>query len=189
MEELLKGALDEGEKILWKGQPESFETLDKTHRSGYIRKCVITAVITAAILIAYIAAATSNGAGIKWGVIVIILVCAAYACLSPILTANQLRKQIMYVITDKRMMIIRGSVTSCAYDKIGIAAMRKDSDGHSCLICGADGIKLKPTKWRGDTVTGARSDVQTGECSSLVMYAVPEADKVREILKPYLTLN
>lgn len=38
MLEIIKEELREGEKILWSGSPESFETLDSTNKSHIIKK-------------------------------------------------------------------------------------------------------------------------------------------------------
>lgn len=189
MEEILKPVLDGGEKILWSGRPESFETLDKTHKSSFIKRCVIIAVTTAVLCALYFFAIERTGAELKAGLIALILALAVYAALSPILHASQLRKKIQYAATDKRLFVIKDEPKDIPYSQVSIASMKTDEDGHSTLLCGPSAVKSSPVKWRGDAATGIRTDNDSGLCDSLVMYAVTEPDKLREALKPYLTLN
>ena len=70
MEELLKESLREDEKLLWSGRPEAFETLDKTHKSPFIRSGIITAVVTIALCVAYVILAKANDVPLKPAVLV-----------------------------------------------------------------------------------------------------------------------
>ena len=51
MEEQLREHLMDGERLLWSGSPESFETLDKTNKTSIIVGFVIKALITLGILL------------------------------------------------------------------------------------------------------------------------------------------
>lgn len=189
MEESLKSIMDDGEQLLWRSRPEPFETLDKTHKKSVIVKSIITAVVTVAIITAYIIAAVRSSADMKVGLIVIILVIGGYMIASPFLHARKLRKKAEYAITTRQLVLITDDAKGTPYDKIGVAAIRTDDDGHSSLLCGEDAIKAPAVRWRGYSMSGAHTNVDTGRCDALVFYAIPEAERVREILKPYLTLN
>lgn len=189
MEEILKPILEEDEKLLWSGRPESFETLDKTHKSNFIKRCVITAAVTAVLLALYFIAIGRTGAEVKAGLVVIVLLMAAYSVVSPLLHASQLRKKVQYAVTDKRLVIIKDEPKAMPYSQIGIAAIKTDADGHSSLLCGPSAVKSADIRWRGDTAAGIRTDTDSGLCDALVMYAVPEPEKLRAVLRPYLTLN
>jgi len=54
MEQEIKEYLKKGEKLLWSGSPEGFETLDATNKTALIRKAVITCVTTFAVCAFYI---------------------------------------------------------------------------------------------------------------------------------------
>lgn len=188
MEDKLNYALEDGEELLWEGRPEEFDTLDKTHKSGIIKGAIIKVIVGAAILIGYFAVAGRNGAGVKGGLVAIIILIAAYAVASPFIHANTLRRKIGYAITNKRLFVVKDDVKSVAFDQIKAAAIKTDDDGHVTLLCGEDAVKGKQTRWRSDASLGIRMDADNSECSSAVWYAIPDAQKVEPILRQYLPL-
>lgn len=188
MEELLKESLREDEKLLWSGRPEAFETLDKTHKSPFIRSGSITAVVTIVLCVAYVILAKSKGAPLKPSVLVVMAACGVFIILHGLFDASKIRKRAAYVITDKRLLILTDSARAVEYSSINVAKLDRDEDGHTSLLCGKDAIKMKPWKRRGAVLSGAITDDDTGMCQRFVMYALPDADKIKEILKPYLPL-
>lgn len=188
MEELLKESLSEEETLLWSGRPEPFETLDKTHKKPFIRSAIITALITLAICAAYVILIIIENTQLKPGVLVVVAACGVFLILRSLLDASKIRKQVQYAITDKRLIVLADSAKSVEYSAVSAAKLDKDGDGHVSLLCGEDAIKAKPWKRRALVLTGAVTNDTTGVCESFVMYALPETDKVKEILKPYLSL-
>ena len=188
MEELLKESLREEEKLLWSGSPEPFETLDKTHKTPFIRNGIITGLITIAICVAYVILANIEDVPLKPGVLVIVAACGIFIIVRALLDASKIRKRVQYAITDKRLIVLTDSAKSVEYSAVSAAKLDKDGDGHASLLCGEDAIKAKPWKRRALVLTGAVTNDTTGVCESFVMYALPETDKVKEILKPYLSL-
>lgn len=186
MEETLKKELREDEKLLWWGRPEEFTFLDRTYKSTFIRKLVISFGIVAALIVAYAVAA---GADFKLGIAVVLL---ALGCIGPgnmLTDASKLRKNVTYAVTDRRLIQVLDGAKSVEYAAVGRVQLRTDSDGHTSLLCGADGEKAKETKWRELAVVGARMDAETGRCGSFVMYAVPDADKLKSILSRFVTVE
>lgn len=188
MEELLKESLREEEKLLWSGRPEAFETLDKTHKTPFIRKGIITALVTIALCVAYVVLAKIEEAPLKPAVLVVIAACGAFIIARDLLDASKIRKRAFYAITDKRLLVLTDTAKSVEYSAINAAKLDKDEDGHVSLLCGNDGIKAKPWKRREAVLTGSCTDDSTGLCERFVLYAIPDADKVKEILKPFLPL-
>ena len=188
MEEILKSKLEEGEEILWIGCPESFETMDKTHKKFLtIRSCVHAAIGLALILVLIITAKRA-GAAPKPLLLGIVAIFCAYIIAAPFLDANTIRKKVQYAVTNKRMIVYRDELSSAYYADIEEGAFRTDEDGHVSFLCGPDALKLASTKWRGAAVTPCRKDNETGKCASFVLYAIPEAEKVKAIVAEYLTL-
>ena len=105
-----------------------------------------------------------------------------------LLDASKIRKRALYAITDKRLLILTDSAKSVEYSAISAAKLDRDEDGHTSLLCGEDAIKAKPWKRRAAMLSGAITDDNTGMCERFVMYALPDADKVKETLKPFLPL-
>lgn len=182
MDVMLKSYLEKDEKILWDGGPEAFATLDRTHRQPFMKKLLITLITTAVLLGLYI-----FGLGHAEPLIIaVVVVIALYICASTHMNAMQLKKA-RYLITDRRIIVMNNDFTSAHYADIPMAFFRKDADGHTSLICGEYAAQLKPHKWRGFSAVGARYDDKV--CDSLILYALPDPAKVKEILSPYLTVN
>ena len=188
MEELLKESLREEEKLLWSGRPEAFETLDKTHKIPFIRKGIITAIVTIAICAGYVILAGAQDAPLKPGVLAVVAACGVFLIVRGLLDASKIRKRMQYAITDKRLIILTDSDKSVEYSAISAAKLDRDEDGHVSLLCGEDAIKAKPWKRRVMALAGTVTNDTTGMCESFAFYAIPDADKVKEILKPYLPL-
>ena len=59
MNERIKDYLGHEEKVLWNGQAEDFQAMDKTHKNYYIRRGIIVAIISVAVIAAYFISAIS----------------------------------------------------------------------------------------------------------------------------------
>ena len=188
MEDMLSSVLEAGEEVLWRGKPETFETLDKTNKPAIVKSEIIKLVISVALIIAYIVAAGSNGAGIKPGIIIIILAVMAYALASPFLHANTLRRKVEYVITNQRLITIKDEAKGVEFDKIKTAEIKTDADGHTTLLCGPASVKTESDKWRTDATLGLRLDNDTLDCNGLTWNAIPNAKEAEDLLKKYLPL-
>ena len=189
MEDMLSSVLETGEEVLWRGKPEAFESLDKTHKSAIIKGEIIKLVVSIAVIIAYIVAVNGNGAGIKPAIIVIILAIMAYALASPFLHINTLRRKVEYVITNQRLITIKDEAKGVEFDKIKVAEIKTDADGHTTLLCGPSSVKSDATKWRTDATLGVRLDTETLDCDGLTWYAIPNAKEAEVILKKYLPIK
>lgn len=188
MDELLKSALKDDEKLLWSGKPESFETLDKTNKPAFTKKAVISAVaaILLSIVYTFLVAKSNN---FKIGVVIVIFAIALFVPLAVLLDANKLKKSILYAVTDQRLITVADSAKGVEYSAIKTAAFKTDADGHTSLLCGADALELPPDKWRAQAVTGVCLDDSAEVCERYAMYALPNAEKLKEILAPYLSLK
>lgn len=184
MDEMLSAYLEENEQILWDSHPEPFTTLDRTHKDPFIKKVWITLITTAVLLALYI--------GVIGGhdplIIAVTVIIAAYICISTHMNAWQLKKA-RYLITDRRIIVMNNDITFAHYDEIPMAFFRKDADGHTSLVCGEYAIELAPHKWRSYSAAGVRFIPNSKVCDNLILYAIPDPDKVKEVLKPYLTVN
>lgn len=188
MENILNEGLVEGEKLLWSSRPEPFETLDKTHKKHFINKIIISAIVTIALCVAYVLYANYCKAGVKSGVIIILIGCGIFAVVRDLMDASKLKKGVMYAITDKRLILVTDSAKGVEYSCINEVRIGVDEDGHASLLCGDRAVKTKPYGWRESVLAGVCLDVDTGVCESFAMYAIPDADKVAAILKNYLPL-
>ena len=184
MDEMLSAYLEQDEKILWDSHPEAFETLDKTHKQAFTKKLLITVITTAVLLALYI-----FGLGHAEPLIVAVtVIIAAYICVSTHMNAWQLKKA-RYLITDRRIIVMNNDITFAHYDEIPVAFLRQDADGHTSLVCGEYAAQLPARKWRSYSAVGVRFEPNSKICDNLILYAIPDPAKVKEILKPYLTVN
>ena len=188
MEDMLSSVLEAGEEVLWRGKPEAFETLDKTHKPVIVKGEIIKTVVSLALIIAYIVTVNNSGAGVKPAIVVIILAVMAYALASPFLHANTLRRKVEYVITNQRLFTIKDDAKGVEFDKIKTAEIKTDADGHTTLLCGPASVKTESDKWRTNATLGLRLDNDTLDCDGLTWYAIPNAKEAEALLKKYLPL-
>ena len=184
MDDILATVLHKDEKILWEGKAEPFVTLDRTHKQAYLKKAVITLAVSLTLAVLYFMVVAEINPVIPAAILLV----AGYICLKPILDARKLRRA-RYLITTERLVLITDEVVNAVYSDIPVATVRKDADGHSSLLCGRRAIAIPPEQRRNYAVTGAIFDMDTKICDSLIFYAISDAEKVKEILRPYLTVN
>lgn len=188
MEERIKDNLVQGEEILWSSRPAAFQPMDKTHKSYYIRRSIIVAVVSVAILSAYFYSAIATSAGIKWGVVAVLLAVALYSLVSPVLDINRLRK-CSYVLTNENLFLVTPSdVRSVKLSSIPTARLAKDEDGLSSLLCGPLADKLPAFKRRVATLSGALVDQDSSMCDRFVLYGISDTDSLKKAATGYLTI-
>ena len=179
MEEMLKEALRSDEKLLWSGRPERFETLDKTHKSSFYRKIVWSVAICAAVLALYIIMALKNGADIKPVVIIVVVACGVLGPMSFFSDASKLRKNVLYAVTDKRLILVREAVRDMDFGRIKSASLRR----------GERALKAKPDKWRAASLQAQGSgDGEDELCENFAFYALPESPELDAILSRHLPI-
>ena len=180
MDEELKDALEQDEKLLWEGRPESFVTLDKTNKQAFTTKAIITVLVCIALILSYYAATAAND-NFKIGVAAVIAGFGMLIICSTFLDARKLRKQ-KYGITDRRLLWMSDVVRSVPYSSIKQYRFGTDEDGHTSLLIGAEAIKKKSTKWR---TMGASSVFMNdaGECEQAVFYAISDPDRFKKIFE------
>ena len=188
MEEQLRERLVEGEKLLWIGRPESFETLDRTNKTSIIVGLVIKVVITLGLLLLFIISARENG-GISPGVIAFILAFAAFALANPFFIARRLSKKTIYGLTDKRVLRAGAYDQAVPYERIRSAVLRTDADGHISLLCGSRAIDLKPRQWRGEADASFIDNAGEPQADRVILYALPMDDELKSLLNKYFPIS
>ena len=187
MEEKLKSALHEGEKLRWWGSAEEFDTFDKTNKPAFIRKAAVSLGIVLALIIAYVCVVPAES--VKP---VLILVLLAFGLIGPgnvLADAAKLKNRVSYAVTDQRLFQILDSAKGIAYTDIDSVTFKTDGDGHTSLLCGSDAIRAPAAKWRELAVVGARVNNDTRRVESFVMYAIKDAEKVKALVSEYVTVE
>lgn len=182
MEEMLRAGLHEGEQILWRGKPEQFETLDKTHKKGFMIKAGIGLLITVLLSVAYFVAAAKSGATPKFVVVLIVLVLCGIPAFNVLGDASKLKKM-EYVATNERLIVMRDSLKAMDYSAIQEAEYRTDADGHVSLICGDEALKARQDKWREICVVGQSATEAMDHCTRFVFYAPTDLKALKTVLK------
>ena len=185
MEKSLKDELRIGENVLWSAQPETFETLDVTHKKAFITKTVLVCGIAVLLSIIYVVFALNKGIPVKYALVALLIAGAVIASLNSLSDGKKLRK-CTYVITDQRLLTVGYQVRSVEYSSIKEAVFKADDDGHMSLLCGKKAIASKPQLWRMFALSSAHMEEATGLCELFVFYAVPDAERVKKILKDYI---
>lgn len=189
MEQKLKAKLKDDETLLWCARPEAFETLDKTHKTRFIRKAVITTVVFAAIVAVYIKAAVNTNSDVQIPVILMGLVAALYGMFGEFLDANKLRNKSIYALTDQRIIAMMGmSFEAVDYHRLTDYEFVTDEDGHTTLLCGERARETKPYGRRSATVRGAQNNAESGICEGYALYGITEhVDAIDKILSKHIT--
>jgi len=182
MEQKFRDLLEKDETLLWSGRPERFETLDKTNKQSIVIGTVIKLCVIVGIVALYIHGALM-AAGIKWGIIAVILAFGAFALVNPFLVARRLRDKTFYGLSDRRILRTGANDESVPYDRIKSAALCKDEDGHTTLLCGPRTKNLKPRQWRGEADAAFINGPDDPEALRVILYNLPMTKELKAILK------
>lgn len=185
MDEKLKEALRENEKLLWTGKTEACELMDKTNKPSFIKKCIIALSVAVALTVGYLLVAEAQH--VKVALIVVFFLAAGIAPFNTVSDGMKVRK-LSYAVTDQRLMQIGESIKSVEYSAVPACTFKTDDDGHTTLLVGTDAMKEPSHKWRALSVIGTRMDENGTLCESFAMYNIPDADKLKKILKDYVTV-
>lgn len=189
MKERLKDYLDHGEEILWHGRTEPFKAMDQTHKTYYIRRGIIAAVVLILLNTLYISTALKTGAGIKPAVAIVIIAAGLYGIFSPFLDVRKLRKTEYVLTTEKLLLVSPSDVRSVKLSAIPTARLDSDADGHWSLLCGPDCDALAPCKRRVATLTGAILDQDSMMCDRFVMYGIDDVQGLRSASVGHLSIG
>ncbi len=187
MEEILKDELRQGEKILWKGKPENFETLDLTHKKPLINRAIFIITIVALLCIIYAVYAISNNIEVKYILIVVAMFCAVMGVVNGFNQGRKMKKM-TYVITDQRIISVLELPKSLEYSQVKEVEFKEDADGHISVLFGEDAIKAKPYQRRALALLDPYIDEESGFCSRFAFYAVPDADNLKNIMAKYIAM-
>ena len=187
MLDLIKNELREGEKLLWTGAPEEFETLDLTTKTPFIRKAIIILTVVLAICIWYVTYCMNNGVKLKPALVVVLVICALIGSFNFYFQAKKLRRT-TYAITDQRLISIIDLPKSVEFSAIKEIQLKSDADGHVSVLCGSQTINAKAHQWRSLALTDPYIDQETGLCDRFILYAIPDAENVKKILGDFLPL-
>lgn len=117
MDETLKGALREGEKVLWEGRPEKVNLFEKSGASGLIFRWALCGIFVVLALFywLYYAPSISVAESQARTVSLIVILIAGYIALLPILSLNILRNKIFYAITNERFIAYKAKSSIVQY--------------------------------------------------------------------------
>jgi len=187
MEKILQNKLKPEETLLWTGKPGEFTTLDNTHKSAIMKKCIVVAIAVVAVLAAYIAYVTTHGHAVNAVMIVLALGVGAFGMSGDFTMANKLRNKTLYALTDMRLIVVTGGhFEAVPYENVESYEFVTDEDGHLSLICGDTPKNESSRMRRTATVRGAVNDTENGRCHSFAMYALEDVDAVKKILAKYM---
>lgn len=187
MEEQLREHLMEGEQLLWTGRPEAFETFDRTNKTSLITWLIVKIVLVLGLTITYVSAQSKDT--LRPGIIIVVLLFAAFAVINPFLVARRLRKKTLYGLTNKRVMRSGAYDEAVPYERIRSAVLRTDADGHTTLLCGPRAVNLKPRLWRAEADASFINNLDAPEADRVIFYAMPMSDELQSLLEKYLPIQ
>ena len=175
-----------GEKVLWKGEAAEFATFNKTYKSAFLRRTVLSMGVAVLLAVLYFVFAKSTGRVPDLRLVGICLLCGAISPVTVTTDAGQIRR-FRYAATDQRLMVYESTLRQMDYRRIKEAKFITDKDGLTTLVCGSRGVQSSPSKWRSLTVYGDVNE-QSGmdPCKCFVMYAVDDPEGLRRVLREKL---
>ena len=185
MTERLKEKLLPGEKVLWSGASEKFETMDHTNKAAYIKRAMIILGTVAALCLLYIVYVTSKGIDLKLGLVAIALGFAVLGSANFYFDAKKLGRA-FYAVTDQRVISIIDMPKSLERAKIRDVEMKTDEDGHVSLLFGKKVIDSKSHQWRTYALLDPYIGEESGKCERFALYAIPDAENLKKILTDFL---
>ena len=188
-ENVILSAIKGDEKLLWSGKAGKFETLDAVYKPKLIKDAIISLASMLVLVVGYILLTRKNGAGVMPLMIILIVVCVGIIPASVFINANKLRKSISYAVTDKRLIVANDHAKSAGFETVKEAKFYTDEAGVTSLLCGNRAVRATGGKIRGLAVGGCHIDEQKNICDSLVFYGIEDAEKLRSILKPYISIE
>ena len=179
-ESLLENALQEDEKVVWKGNPAPYKLLDADNKKGTLTFWVISIAIAAILSVLYTLYAMSGTEEIKPIVYVFTIGFPLIAFVDPIRDKAYLVKQLL-VVTDRRILIVHKNTNnedkalSLAIDDIDAIRTEEIEQGFSRIrFCkatfGVENLKLRRMATKGAQDS---NEIITG----LVFYRIANSDR------------
>jgi len=189
MERKLLEAMKADEKLLWKGTPATFKTMDETNKKSLLVKTILLFTAMFLAVIWYIRYSMLSGVPMKISALAIIVFLLGFPAIRPYMDASALRKKTIYGLTDQKLIAIAGgNVRTVSYDAIKDYAFQEDEDGVTSLLCGEKALRRKAHTRRAATMNTPAIDDKTEICLGYVLYALNKEDvkAVKDILSRYI---
>lgn len=184
MEKKLNNVLQKGETVLWHSAADPFPLLDSHQRNGsrIILQWVAAVALTAGVLWAY----TSNNEAGSPKFITAMLVVGALILLAPVREWKTLLGQ-QYLITDRRVMVVRGKNTVFSMALSGMEGWRvvEDECPAPCLVFGPEIFEDigKQLRWRAAHPKERPSSPEEDNSTGLVFYNLADAPAAITLLE------
>lgn len=181
MNERISSLLEKGEELRFVSKTEDFVFLDRTNKAPFIRKLVITLLVTLVLTILYIVKTVQIN-NMKPAIAIFLVVMGGYISISDLISAKKL-KDLSYAVTSERLIILTDPEKSIPYSKIRDFEFKTDDDGHISLLIGADGINLPAKKWRMMTLSPMDLSEDGNEVRKCIFYAVSDPKKFEKAFR------
>lgn len=188
MEEIIKEALQEDEKLVWSGKCEKFETLDAVCKPAFTKSCVVAVVAFAVVSALYLWAVHAVDTDIKPVLFAFFALVCAFKPITYFTDAAKLKKSVIYALTDKRILVLGSSRRDMPLGTISSAELKKDAAGHVSLLCGEKAMKTAPAGWRNAALFSQNYVEEGKACESFVFYAIEDVEGFKNAAKAYLPL-
>lgn len=175
--------LKDDEEILWKGRPEKFDTMDATNKKAFVKKCVICALVCAAVIGLYVWVSLANSTETSWVMFAIIVACSVASPINFFVRTGKIRK-FEYVATDKKLLVLSERPMEMPYIRIKEWCLQEDDDGHVSLLCGKKAISAKPGQFRNIAayISAPETDL-TVPCVKFGFYAIDDPAGLEKVMK------
>ena len=183
MELTLKDCLRENEEVRWQGAPAEFSLLDRVSRRPILLKWLLTAVLTAGVLAAYLSGKETPSSGF----IGLVALAAAILMGSPLVELWSLRQQRYWITNQRAILMTRDkSVYTMELEKLDGFRVIRDRAAEDCVVLGSCIFPEVPgqLRWRA---CHPKIDVcgqsDQGEAQGMVFYCVRNAEEAGALLE------
>ncbi len=176
--ELIKD-LAEGEKIVWRGRPETFSLMSAEMSKPLTRRwlcCIVAAVVLVAL---YIVLTVANGLHLNAWLLVLGLVVVAYVAALPAMDRNNILKKCKYYITDRRVILYYGDRDIFSLPRTGLKYARTEAEAGCVHLELGSCVGVKGKKRRVAAFIPKKDD--NDNVCGLVLYNVADSDVLKSL--------
>ena len=176
--------LEEGESIEWIGKAAPFSFFDSVHKRSLIIRWVVCLFVAVTTTVAYLSSIAQTGATLMMPVVVSLVAVPLFAAVRPFLDARNLRKRLVFALTDRRAITCKGGTDFSAItldESTPVKFIEKAGDVGDVLFGSA--VSRKAHKLRIPTLFPQIFKDEGKPQAGLIFYNISEMNTVKEALE------
>lgn len=185
--DVFQNNLEKGETINWMEYPQPFRLVEEDNKKSLYLRWILTPVIAILLIVICIILAQTQNRIMYLIVFPAIMIAAAFCvCLKPMLDAHILRNNRTYIITDRRVILVKsGNFYSLPLEKINEVRFVRRKNGYEDVIFGKPALQKPYTKVRKLAISPIeKPNGPMGAIIGGAFYNISDAEKIKTLLAP-----